>query len=220
MQGRGSSKASMDIETYVPSRMVTRILLPALSLVPSNPGLVFEVWGAVRELPFATRHAFYESWRGQGLEQAAIGHKHYEVVRAECRAGFEVRRILKRVANEKRSSKYVGRQLAKIAHCNPLVVFDISLSQIESYDNMIFPLIESLGYMTPLAFDVLSYMLTLRLGATARPKLQPDGINVARWFQHLAHFAGAMYRSHPHAEIGSLFQFLLARSVCVLTAFD
>lgn len=111
----------------------------------------------------------------------------------------------------KKNFKHVGRALAKIAHSNPFIVFHAILSQIESYDNMIQPIIESLGFMTPLALDVLSYVLQLHLADTSRRKLQNDGFNVARWFQHLASFTGVFYRAYPQAELGYLVEFLLAR---------
>jgi THO complex subunit 2 len=119
--------------------------------------------------------------------------------------------VLKCVVNEKKNAKHVGRALAKTAHSNPFVVFHVILSQIESYDNMIQPIIESFGFMTPLALDVLSYMLPLHLADTSRHKLQDNGIHVSHWFQYLANFTGVFYRVYPQTELRCLIDFLLLR---------
>jgi THO complex subunit 2 len=165
----------------------------------------------MRCLPYCERHLLYKAWRGRGVDRTAIGLKHFEVARAECEAGHDARQALKRVANEKKNAKHVGRALAKTAHSNPFVVFHIILSQIESYDNMIQPIIESFGFMTPLALDVLSYMLPLHLADTSRHKLQDNGIHISHWFQYLANFTGVFYRVYPQTELRCLIDFLLLR---------
>ena len=202
---RGNGTAS------VAKRLLEHVLLPALSLVPANPGCVLEIWIAVRCFAYSERHLLYKAWRGRDVERTAIGLKHHEVTRAECQAGYDTRQALKRVANEKKNSKHVGRALAKTAHSNPVIVFHIILSQIESYDNMIQPIIESFGFMTPLALDVLSFMLPMHLSDASRHKLQVDGIHISHWFQYLAHFTGIFYRMYPLTELRSLVDFLLAR---------
>lgn len=126
-------------------RVVEHCLLPSLSLLPPNPGVVMEAWACIKALPHTERHALYASWRGRGVERAAIGTKHFALAVAECAAGYAVRSALKRVANEKKNAKHVGRALAKIAHSNPVVLFHIVLSSIQSYDNMIAPIVESLS---------------------------------------------------------------------------
>jgi len=196
---------------FVARRLLKHVLLPALSLLPANPGCVLELWSATKCLPYKERHLLYTTWRGRAVERGAIGTKHFEVTRVECKAGYDARQALKRVANEKKNSKHVGRSLAKIAHSNPFVVFHVILSQIESYDNMIQPIVESFGFMTPLALDVLSYMLPLHLADLSRSKLQDDGITISHWFQYLAHFTGVFYRAYPQTELRPLLDFLLVR---------
>ncbi|KAJ1445110.1 transcription factor/nuclear export subunit protein 2-domain-containing protein [Pelagophyceae sp. CCMP2097] len=192
-------------------RILKTCVLPSLSLMGPAPGVVFELWAAIGHLPFAERHDLYAAWRGRGVERAGIGFKHYDVSGAECRVGRDARAALKRVANEKKNSKQVGRLLAKLAHSNPLVVFDVILTMIESYDNMIAPLVESMGQMTPLALDVLAYLIPVHLADMRRAKLQPDGINVAHWFQYLAQFAGVFYRAHPATDLAPVLGYAVER---------
>mmetsp|Transcript_11409 Transcript_11409/g.35136 ORF Transcript_11409/g.35136 Transcript_11409/m.35136 type:complete len:1030 (+) Transcript_11409:550-3639(+) len=199
------------VDTDVAKRILEHILLPAISILPVNPGCVFELWSAAKLLSCRERHLFYSTWCGRGVERGGIGSKNFQVTLSECNAGCDARKVLKRVANEKKNFKHVGRALAKIAHSNPFVVFRTILAQIESYDNMIVPIVESLGFMNPLAFDVLSYMLHQHLADKSRHKLQNDGINIAHWFQHLAQFAGVFYRTYPQVELKCLVDFLLGR---------
>mmetsp|Transcript_21301 Transcript_21301/g.63643 ORF Transcript_21301/g.63643 Transcript_21301/m.63643 type:complete len:960 (-) Transcript_21301:913-3792(-) len=206
-----TKEADTESTSMTAKRLLEHVLLPAVPMLPANPGCIFEIWTATKGLSYRGRHLLYTTWRGRGVEQTSIGIKNFDVALAECKAGFGARQTLKRVANEKKNLKHVGRALAKIAHSNPLVVFNTILSQIESYDNMIQPIIESLGFMTPFALDVLSHALQLHLADTSRQRLQNDGFNVARWFQHLASFTGVFYRAFPQAELGYLLEFLLAR---------
>jgi len=50
----------------------------------------------------------------------------------------------------------VGRQLARLCHSNPLVVFDYILNQIQQFENLIEPVVESLKFVTNLGYDVLA----------------------------------------------------------------
>lgn len=189
-------------------RLVKHVLLPSLTLIPSNPGLSIEVWSTIRDFHFSDRHALY--MKGQSVGSSEVERKHVELVRSQCCACYEVKQALKRVANEKRSSKQVGRQLAKIAHSNPTALFDVALCQIETYDNMIPSIVESFNFMTALELDVLAYLIPSRL-SFSRSKLQSDGIHLSSWFQHLARFTGSFFKSKPATELGGLIQFFISR---------
>jgi len=54
------------------------------------------------------------------------------------------------------SVKVTGRQMGRFALHNPLTVFELILSQIQAYVNLIQPMADSLKFLTPLASDVLS----------------------------------------------------------------
>ena len=100
--------------------------------------------------------------------------------------------------------------LPQIAHSNPVVVFDTILSQIQSYDNLIQPMVDAFKYLTPLAFDVLSFVLISHLASDAQ-KLKSDGTNTSQWLSALAQFCGVLYRKYPSTELSGLFQYLLAK---------
>ena len=52
------------------------------------------------------------------------------------------RYILKRLTKE--NVKPFGRQIGRVAHCNPAVIFDQILFQIQRYDNLILPIVNAL----------------------------------------------------------------------------
>lgn len=47
--------------------------------------------------------------------------------------------------------------------------------------NMVEPYVEALKFLSPLAFDVLSFRLISRLANPAREKLKEDKVNIADW---------------------------------------
>lgn len=78
--------------------------------------------------------------------------------------------------------------------------------QIQSYDNLIGPVVESLKYLTSLSLDVLGYCLleALCVGRAAGGAAHPP------WLQALAAFAGAAFKKH-NIELTALLQFVANR---------
>ena len=66
--------------------------------------------------------------------------------------------MMRRLSKE--NTKQYGRHLGKITHSNPGVVFDTILSQIQSYDNLIVPVVEMMKYVTPPTSLPPHYLLT------------------------------------------------------------
>ena len=89
--------------------------------------------------------------------------------------------MMRRLSKE--NTKQYGRHLGKITHSNPGVVFDTILSQIQSYDNLIVPVVEMMKYVTPMSFDMLSYVLLANFSDPNKGRLKDDGLNVSMWMQ-------------------------------------
>ncbi|KAI2496519.1 Transcription factor/nuclear export subunit protein 2 [Fragilaria crotonensis] len=108
----------------------------------------------------------------------------------------------------------MGRQVSKVTHSNPLVVFSTILGQIESYDNLIQMMVETIRLVTPLSLDVLGYCVLTRLsgvGGVNRSRLKDDGVNVSQWLQSLEAFTGAFYRACPEVEFRGILSYLVHR---------
>lgn len=56
----------------------------------------------------------------------------------------------------KETTKIIGRQIGKLSHVHPGIVFDYVLNQIQTFENLIGPVVESVKFLTSLEFDVLS----------------------------------------------------------------
>ena len=121
-----------------------------------------------------------------------------ELALAKAKTADETKRMMRRLSKE--NTKQYGRHLGKITHCNPGVVFDTILSQIQSYDNLIVPVVDMMKYLIPLSFDMLSYQLIAHLSSPAKTRLKDDGLNVSLWMQSLSTFCGNLTK---YPTIGS-----------------
>ena len=54
---------------------------------------------------------------------------------------------------------FIGRQLGKLSHSSPGLIFAYVLSQVQVADNLIGPVVDSMKYMTNLSFDVLGFCI-------------------------------------------------------------
>ena len=87
--------------------------------------------------------------------------EHPHVSKAVSFAKSDLRRLLRRLSKE--NIKQYGRLLGKLVHSNPTIIFPLLLEQCQAYDNLIPPIIESCRYLTPLAYDILTFSLLQQL---------------------------------------------------------
>mmetsp|Transcript_22674 Transcript_22674/g.46077 ORF Transcript_22674/g.46077 Transcript_22674/m.46077 type:complete len:883 (-) Transcript_22674:408-3056(-) len=128
-------------------------------------------------------------------------------------AGKAARYSLKRLSKD--NIRDMSRQLAKVTHSNPLVVFATILGQIESYDNMVEVMVEAQRFVNPLGLDVLGHCVLGRLsgsgGMINRNRLKEDGVNVSQWLQSLEIFAGEFYKARPSVEFRGILSYLMEK---------
>ncbi|GKY98604.1 hypothetical protein MPSEU_000817100 [Mayamaea pseudoterrestris] len=197
--------------------LIKSFLLPSLSLFSMNPTLAHEVWEMLRHLPYQTRYALYDSWRGKGLERAGLGdlNKPLWLIESEFKAGKDIRYALKRLSKD--TIRDMSRHIAKVCHSHPLVVFTSILGQIESYDNLVQVMVDALRYVTPLGLDVLSCCILDRLSKNNaddranRNRLKDDGVNVSQWLQSLEAFVGYFYKQFPFVDFQGILGYLVTR---------
>ena len=83
-------------------------------------------------------------------------------IQSEVQTSIATKYYLKRMSKD--NIKDMGKQISKIAHNNPLVVFTLILNQIESYDNLILMMVDMFKFMGNLSLDVMGYCLLVSLG--------------------------------------------------------
>ena len=212
--------------------LLKRYLTPALSCIPTNPPLSLELWDVLSLLPYRTRYSIYDYWGGRGgggkgtgrealpaKALAGMGMNRSEgkdllMIEKEAEAAVQAKWILKRISKE--NIKEMGRNLARISHGNPIVVFGIILGQIESYDNLISMMVGSFKFLSPLGLDVMSHSMLCAAGGGAtnssqRSKLKNDGLNATQWLASLEQFIGTFYRKFPQVEIRGILSFVVCR---------
>ncbi|KAG1660029.1 hypothetical protein FOA52_010014 [Chlamydomonas sp. UWO 241] len=203
--------------------VLTRCVLPSTQLVPSNAALASELWCLLSMFPYHSRFRFYQEAK-ELTERSAF------LSAASKLATREVRKVLKRLARPERDEggrerretkeamKPYARMLAKAAHACPTQVAELLIQLAESYSNQIEPISDALRYVTPLAFDVLTYCILARM-ALDRPKIKDDGINICDWLQNLSTFNAAVCRKYPDMEISAMCQ-MLSNALRAGDAFD
>lgn len=81
------------------------------------------------------------------------------------------------------------------------------LKQIQIYDNLIGPVVDSLKYLTSLSYDVLGYCLIEALALADRNRFKLDGTSLSMWLQGSANFCGSIYKKY-NIELAGLLQYV------------
>ncbi|XP_077302738.1 THO complex subunit 2-like protein isoform X2 [Arctopsyche grandis] len=174
-------------------------ILPALSYMDCNCCMAEEVYSLLKLYPYQYRYCLYARWKNE----APL--RHASLLRRRADAQRQIKAIMKRVSKE--NVKPQGRLIGKLSHAAPAFFFDYVLLQIQIYDNLIGPVVESLKYLTSLSYDMLGYCLVEALGGGRRARVQPDGASAAPWLQGLAAFCGAACKKYA-IDLTALLQFV------------
>uniref|UniRef100_A0A158P8F9 THO complex subunit 2 n=1 Tax=Angiostrongylus cantonensis TaxID=6313 RepID=A0A158P8F9_ANGCA len=105
--------------------------------------------------------------------------------------------VLKRLSKE--TVRVMGRQLGKLCHIHPVTVFDYLLSQVQSFDNLIQPVVESLRFLTNLEFD---------LSSPEKQQLKASDGKLSPWMQALATLVGAVYKKY-NVELAGMLNYVI-----------
>lgn len=175
-------------------------LIPALAISDPNPSTTHELWEILRNFPYTARFAIYGEWKDRLYKRMP----ELRVKRVETEK--EAKGMLKRLSAD--NVKQFGRSLAKIAHTNPCPLFEIALNQVQSYDNLIAPVVDSFRYLTPFGYDVLAYSLLDALSNPEKERTKSDGTSISLWLQSLAIFAGTLCKRW-NMEVAYILQYIL-----------
>lgn len=175
-------------------------LIPALAISEPNPSTTHELWEILRNFPYTARFAIYGEWKDRLYKRLP------ELRVKKVETDKEAKSMLKRLSAD--NVKQFGRSLAKIAHTNPCPLFEIALNQVQSYDNLIAPVVDSFRYLTPFGYDVLAYSLLDALSNPEKERTKSDGTNISLWLQSLAIFAGTLCKRW-NMEVAYILQYIL-----------
>uniref|UniRef100_A0A9J2PZ50 THO complex subunit 2 n=1 Tax=Ascaris lumbricoides TaxID=6252 RepID=A0A9J2PZ50_ASCLU len=162
--------------------VIDEVLVPSLSLSELNYALSEEIWRLVSHFPYTLRYRTYAHWRGVHTQR----HSLINVQRG--RTLGMTRYVVKRLSKE--TVRMMGRQLGKLCHSHPAVVFDCLLNQIQTFENLIEPVVESIRFLSDLEFDVLSFCIIEHLASPDKQQLKASDGSLSPWLQSLATFVG------------------------------
>ena len=180
--------------------LAKRLLVPALSLTKTNPGLVNEMFDLLKHFPVRSRFGIYAEWYTGPISRLPDIRAAFDIANAETKV------TLKRIS--KTNTKPMARALAKIAYSSPGVVFEVTLNQIEAYENLIEVVVECARYFTYLGYDVLTWSLMNALGSGSRAAVGEDGMMTRQWLKMLAIFAGRVFKRYSVMSPAPILQFV------------
>ncbi|KAL7319076.1 THO2 plays a role in transcriptional elongation [Mucor circinelloides] len=189
------------------TNMLREIVLPSISFSDHNPGTIADAWEVCCRLTFQERYALYGEWFNDFYK------KNVETKLLKAHTEREIKDIMRRVAkNDVRRS---GRDLGKLAHSNPTIVFNIMLDQIQQMDNLATLIPDACRYLGDCAYDVLGYVLTEKwtgsqgAGKMVKKKEKDDGMP-ATWLRSLAVFTGMVFKKQS-IDVTPLLRYVAAR---------
>uniref|UniRef100_A0A671QYU2 THO complex subunit 2 n=1 Tax=Sinocyclocheilus anshuiensis TaxID=1608454 RepID=A0A671QYU2_9TELE len=198
-ESRQDTKDKMDSLLSCFLSTADQVLLPSLSLMECNACMSEELWGFFKLFPYQHRYRLYGQWKNE-----TYGN-HPLLVKIKAQTVDRAKYIMKRLTKE--NVKPSGRQIGKLSHSNPTILFDYILSQIQWYDNLISPVVDSLKYLTSLNYDVLAYCIIEALANPEKEKMKHDDTTISSWLQSLASLCGAVFRKYP-IELAGLLQYV------------
>ncbi|KHJ43040.1 rsbr [Trichuris suis] len=190
-------------------------LLPSLTLISTNCSVSEEMWLLLLYFPYQIRHTLYNEWANPGSTNPLLSEKRNEVL-------SQTRYIMKRLSKEtvKQSARIFGR----LCHSYPVVVLDFVLNQVQQFENLVDPVVESMRYLTSLSYDVLSYCILTQLSNPDKQRLKLTDASISSWLQTLCSFTGSIFKKYC-IDIECLLQYvchqlLLDNSVDLLILYE
>ncbi|XP_036736725.2 THO complex subunit 2 isoform X6 [Manis pentadactyla] len=197
--GKQEDKEKTEVILSCLLSITDQVLLPSLSLMDCNACMSEELWGMFKTFPYQHRYRLYGQWKNETY------NSHPLLVKVKAQTIDRAKYIMKRLTKE--NVKPSGRQIGKLSHSNPTILFDYILSQIQKYDNLITPVVDSLKYLTSLNYDVLAYCIIEALANPEKEKMKHDDTTISSWLQSLASFCGAVFRKYP-IDLAGLLQYV------------
>ncbi|KAH3759032.1 THO2 protein [Pelomyxa schiedti] len=181
-------------------KVVKEVLLPSLSLIPSNPAVCIELWDLLMKIPYQQRYSMYN-------HLVAVTYKKYPpLIIAAAETMNDSKQQLKRLSAE--NVKMVGRNIGKFSHHNALISLGTLLDQVEVIAAMATVSIDALRNLTALSYDMLCYLIIEHV-SRPRQKVKTDGVSNSQWLQGLSLFCGNVFSRYTTVPLEPLL-------VCVI----
>ncbi|CAB3401547.1 unnamed protein product [Caenorhabditis bovis] len=178
--------------------VVSECILPSLTLAETNVALSEEMWQLVQLFPYTWRYWMYAKWNSETQR-----HPELNIMRGKIYG--RTKYVLKRLSKE--TVRVMGRQLGKLCHVHPTTVLSYLLSQVQTFDNLIGPVVDGLRFLTSLEFDVLTYCIISQLADPSKQALKSTDATISPWLQALGTLVGSLYRRYP-LELNGMLEYV------------
>jgi len=199
-EGEGSNSTVVTDEGGL--AIMSRHLLPAVSIAPPNPSLNDLMWIALSKLTVYQRYMIYSCWETM--------NDRFLVKLAAERTVSSAKQILKRVVSNADRRDLIAHNahyhFNKLCLCNPIPAIETMLKNLEiGFNvNMIQPFVECTARCSDLTADIVGYVLArscARPQTGSRTFLNPADATLSPWLVNLSEFVGRFYKKHPEAEL-------------------
>jgi len=183
--------------------IVRTSLIPAISLVGANPGVINEIYDLLRFFPYPARFSFYGEWQ-------TVAYKVYPDLKLKAsETEKETKSILRRIS--KQDVKRFGRALAKVSTSNPLILWAIAINQIEYYDNFVEVVVDAAKFSTNLGYDVLGFVILSSLANPFKSRVKEDGTSIAMWLTGLSAFCAKVFKRYPSMDVSVVTTYVICQ---------
>ncbi|ROT72097.1 putative THO complex subunit 2 [Penaeus vannamei] len=167
-------------------------------MLDSNPCLAEEIWETLKIYPYQHRYRLYGRWKNESFTQ------HPMLMRRRAWLLKKAKFIMMRITKE--TIKPVSRGIGKLTHNNPGPIFHYILIQVQLYDNLIGPVVDSFKYLTSLSYDMLGYCIVEILSEN-KDRTAHEEMIISPWLQSLSSFCGTVFKKYV-TDLGGILQFV------------
>ncbi|OAF71498.1 THO complex subunit 2 [Intoshia linei] len=176
--------------------LLTSVIIPCLVLNPANCALSNHIWLVIKNFSQKKRYLIYEYWKQH------INTFNTDFVESTSKSMYKIKYIMKRLTKE--NIKHFGRHIGKISHNNPVVIFDYILSQIQQFNNLIPPIVDSFKYLNKLSLDILSFSLIKGFSQKNKDRIKAYDTNISSWLQSLSNLSSLLFKRYSMDMTGLL----------------
>ena len=182
------------------------IILPAYTLSVTTTAITYDIWSIFSLLSYEQRFELYGYWRNVLYDDI----QYPELNTVKQHTINKTKYYRKRLSTN--NLKEMARLLLKFSTHNPTHVFELLLQQVQSFDNMIIPVVEALKYQSKLCTDILCWTLLTQLSAD-KSKMKSDGINESHWYQSLCTFTGSLFKRYPELTLQPFIDYCIKQYI-------
>lgn len=177
-----------------------KFIFPCVSLFDKDTCVATEVYNLMKLFPFEKRYFIYNEMLTK-LSQDSLPIK-----LGFNKAEKEVKSLLKALSIDTITRE--SRNLSKLISSNPLATLIPVVKQIENYDKVSELVIFTARFFNEFSFDVLQYVLLLRLTFQRSP-IQSNGVTQAFWVQRLAVFIASLAKHCTEMDLSNIIVYII-----------